>query len=716
MKKVSLLLLAIILTQTLSAQSVTYINPANMDDPRIIFANPAIYDSSIAPGVLAGYQNLFSALSNKLNNSFIGFYLPTASWGRFALTAPRFQSPHFSQSALEFRYSYTIDRLRTAFGVNAGTMLTSYNSENYQLVDLNDPLLLGNQSLNVFNIGLGVAARPLDFLTIGLTADHLNRPRMSFQGGLNREIHWQAGVMAEIKSLKPMAMWELEDGEPYWSIGAEYWFPNLPLIDAALARAFIGSENLILGGGLRYKNVRLDYLFDYPTSDLSVITGPSHQFVVSYRFEKEPCDTPPVAYVDAETDTLRWLPNDVELSQKFPDSLVWQSQNQFLKNGAAYEILNPQANPFANYVFFKYNSAALTDSAKTALKKIISFYNLDQQDKNFKIKLVAHISGGKNCDGADSCETVHQLAINRIAAVKNELSKLLTTTKFKFVLIDTCRFSTCIQHTKQLKEERQRVDIQVYNERDSFVPVDFGSHNMSYTNQSINFDLSQSDALCGWKNWLLGVWTLGKDGKRDIVWSPGGRGQPADQICWNISSDFFNPSAIDTSCLYRFRIEDRRGCVAVSDVKKLRILPFPKRLLLLYNFDSPEETLGGDAPNPSRKSGEGAGNRLSSRGYFANDQNGLIVRKKLDALAKQVKAGRIVIERIIGYTDTVGLAEHNLDLSCERAFAVKNYIEKSSETKLPDAKCVGEDDPLILIDTPAGRWLNRRVEIIMHYK
>lgn len=70
--------------------------------------------------------------------------------------------------------------------------------------------------------------------------------------------------------------------------------------------------------------------------------------------------------------------------------------------------------------------------------------------------------------------------------------------------------------------------------------------------------------------------------------------------------------------------------------------------------------------------------------------------------------------KIIGHTDDVGSDEDNLQLSQDRALAVKNYlIEKGiSENRiLIEAK--GERDPLTSNETEEGRAMNRRTEFVI---
>jgi outer membrane protein OmpA-like peptidoglycan-associated protein len=67
---------------------------------------------------------------------------------------------------------------------------------------------------------------------------------------------------------------------------------------------------------------------------------------------------------------------------------------------------------------------------------------------------------------------------------------------------------------------------------------------------------------------------------------------------------------------------------------------------------------------------------------------------------------------ITGYTDNTGTAEHNLELSKQRALAVRSFMitNKVDSTRLT-AQGMGEQHPIANNNTDKGRAINRRVEI-----
>ena len=84
----------------------------------------------------------------------------------------------------------------------------------------------------------------------------------------------------------------------------------------------------------------------------------------------------------------------------------------------------------------------------------------------------------------------------------------------------------------------------------------------------------------------------------------------------------------------------------------------------------------------------------------------------LDNIAKIINENDDFNFIIEGYTDNTGVGEHNLQLSQERADAIKAYlIRKGVKAKRLEAKGYGQTRPIESNDTERGREINCRVEI-----
>ena len=85
----------------------------------------------------------------------------------------------------------------------------------------------------------------------------------------------------------------------------------------------------------------------------------------------------------------------------------------------------------------------------------------------------------------------------------------------------------------------------------------------------------------------------------------------------------------------------------------------------------------------------------------------------LDNIEDILKKNSSLNIRIEGHTDDVGSAKYNVGLSGKRAQAIKDYLAgKGIEPSRITTKGLGYSQPIADNDTPKGRSLNRRAEII----
>ena len=79
-------------------------------------------------------------------------------------------------------------------------------------------------------------------------------------------------------------------------------------------------------------------------------------------------------------------------------------------------------------------------------------------------------------------------------------------------------------------------------------------------------------------------------------------------------------------------------------------------------------------------------------------------------------AGGTAVE-IHGHTDNVGNPQSNMNLSEERAFAVKDWLERQSPVNFPEGRirvfAHGQENPVAPNSTEQGRARNRRVEVVL---
>ena len=89
----------------------------------------------------------------------------------------------------------------------------------------------------------------------------------------------------------------------------------------------------------------------------------------------------------------------------------------------------------------------------------------------------------------------------------------------------------------------------------------------------------------------------------------------------------------------------------------------------------------------------------------------ITAKQNLDKLVPVFKEYADTDIKIYGYTDSKGSESYNLNLSSERAAAVKSYLSgKGLSSSRFSVLGMGEAEPIETNDTDAGRSLNRRVE------
>ncbi|HEX9661713.1 MAG TPA: OmpA family protein [Candidatus Binatia bacterium] len=99
---------------------------------------------------------------------------------------------------------------------------------------------------------------------------------------------------------------------------------------------------------------------------------------------------------------------------------------------------------------------------------------------------------------------------------------------------------------------------------------------------------------------------------------------------------------------------------------------------------------------------------------FDTDKAQLKARGSLQKLADFLKQHPERKVRVEGYTDSTGSADYNLGLSDRRANAVRqSLMDMGVSSDRITSRGYGKESPVANNSTPAGRQLNRRVEIVL---
>jgi len=268
----------------IQAQISMTTNSANVFDPGLLLVNPAGFDFRDDLCFVSGYKLFYVSLgSERPGNFYTGLSYPLFNPGSIGFTLQSFHFGTFSQTQLDVNYAMSFWNKKLALGGRIGLFNIAYDSDRFDLIHQNDPLLSGNSSKNTMNLGVGVVMNPVGNLYLGFSANHLNRPDISLSDtGDRRSVVANLGAIYVHPIFRPQVYLERDGRETYLNVGLETWlFKN-----RAFLRSNYCAERLTLGAGYDFGICRFDYEYDYYLSDLQQVSNGSHQVMLSFRFKK----------------------------------------------------------------------------------------------------------------------------------------------------------------------------------------------------------------------------------------------------------------------------------------------------------------------------------------------------------------------------------------------------------------------------------------------
>ncbi len=239
----------------------------------------------------------------------------------FATHIQTLSMPIYSQSYASVAVSRRFHHLFSV-GLKAGLLSKSYDRNDFNLVDPDDPVFKDQKGFTRLDLGAGVTFWPMPAVSISLSRDHLNNPNVALGQPAYRLRGENHFAIAYHYGNVQMAFATLRD-QQNWRAGG---FAEVD--DPARGFLRLGYDALgvqIEGRLLLYGPMSLDYSFNYPTADLRGETSGSHEFALvfeldrllqlpkveqapafRYTFEAAAASEPsgPRAYLRAESDVL----------------------------------------------------------------------------------------------------------------------------------------------------------------------------------------------------------------------------------------------------------------------------------------------------------------------------------------------------------------------------------------------------------------------------
>lgn len=168
---------------TLAAQNMVVANPAEMTDFRSSFVNPSALAFQTSHAALGGklfHLGFSDGQTSPFRLGYVSLALPEGVGTNMGLglQAQYFDSPLYLQSNISFVLSKRIKHIYSV-GLRFNIFSRSYNRDNFDLVDPDDPVFRNGVTKWAGTFGAGVSMFPLPFLSLGIGIDHINRANIS---------------------------------------------------------------------------------------------------------------------------------------------------------------------------------------------------------------------------------------------------------------------------------------------------------------------------------------------------------------------------------------------------------------------------------------------------------------------------------------------------------------------------------------------------------
>ncbi len=306
------------------AQGFNIYHPADISQPWVSENNPAVISSQFARVSLGLKVFQFGFLPNQnleirethINGSF-PFYLPMDIGVGGDLRY--FSAGIYSELTGSLMLSRRVqDNL--SLGVKIGFGRYAFAKQDFNLVDLNDPLLSNDLAKTSLNLGFGAFWNP-DRWSVGLGIDHLNRPDIGRRTTaiLPREI--SASIGYKFGYFMPALLLQHDGNFARFGLAVSVSHERFGIFRFTFENTMpIKMEfqcNLS-------RNNSLQYSFDLPTAELNSVSMGSHEFVYNRILDRGPNIGQPKMLLS--TDEMRI--QDETIVRSMPAELnQWQLEN-----------------------------------------------------------------------------------------------------------------------------------------------------------------------------------------------------------------------------------------------------------------------------------------------------------------------------------------------------------------------------------------------------
>ncbi|MBN2010934.1 type IX secretion system membrane protein PorP/SprF [candidate division KSB1 bacterium] len=267
------------------AQMNLHLNSSYQNSPEIAFHNPAgiVLPERIQASV--GSQLLWLGLAgSQMSATYANYNQPITNDFAVGVRGQIFTSDMFQYGDYSLMTASKWWDDRIAMGLNASLLLYAYDTEKFNLVDMDDPLLAHGSSKTAASFGIGVIVKPAWFVSVGASVNHINTPDISLNNaGFERKRVINAGITFHVAPATPQVEIQMVDNTILTQAGVrKSLLDNRIQLTSGYAGIASERQDFFIDVGVNWGQFAINYDYQYPLSELNLITFGSHRFTFSY--------------------------------------------------------------------------------------------------------------------------------------------------------------------------------------------------------------------------------------------------------------------------------------------------------------------------------------------------------------------------------------------------------------------------------------------------
>ncbi|UCE07228.1 MAG: type IX secretion system membrane protein PorP/SprF, partial [bacterium] len=289
----------VFISTNVRAQEFTIYNPVEISQPWVSEINPAVITSQysrVSVGLKVFHFGFLPDKNLGLNESHINasfpFHLPIG----IGCDLRYFSAGIYSELEGSILLSKKIIE-QFSIGVKIGLERIGFGRQDFNIVDANDPLLVGNLSKTCLNLGLG-AYWNYGQWSFGFGIDHVNRPDMGFQTNAILPQQICAGIGYKSGKFMPTLLFQIYDKWISYGLAVSMIHDRFGLIRLSFENTMPIKMEVQFNVS---KDNSLQYGIDFPTKELRSVSVGSHEIVYNHILGRGPDIGQPRILISSDT-------------------------------------------------------------------------------------------------------------------------------------------------------------------------------------------------------------------------------------------------------------------------------------------------------------------------------------------------------------------------------------------------------------------------------